>query len=105
MAPSELTYTPIIGANGKATVDVKVANGFDTWTISQVSIEMPAAGSGATCWLRKGAYPITPMVASGDTAAGEPYAQIGPFDKLTVEWAGCPPNATGKVLVFYDDGR
>lgn len=101
----ELTFTPVVGVNGKATVEIKVSNGLDTWTVTQVSIEMPGAGAGATCWLRKNTFPITPMVPAGDTAAGEPYAMLNPSDRLTIEWEGCAVGAAGRVLVFYNDGK
>lgn len=105
MAAADLTFTPVVAADGKATVTVKVSNGLDTWTVQQVSIEMQSAPVGATCYVRKNGYPITPIIPTGDTAAGEPYVTLRPSDVLTVEWAGCTPGASGLVLVFYDDGR
>jgi hypothetical protein len=105
MAAGEKPFTPIVGADGKATVTIKVDNGLDRWTVTQVSLELPAAPSGATCYVRKNGYPISPAVPTGDTVAGDPPVILDPADKLTVEWAGCTPGIAGKVLVFYDDGR
>lgn len=105
MAPDKKTYTPVVGADGKATIMVKVQNGLDRWTVSQVSLELPAAPVGATCYVRNNGYPVSPAIPTGDTVAGDPPVILDPPDVLTVEWAGCTPGTAGKVLVFYDDGR
>lgn len=105
MAAGDLTFTPIVGANGKATVTVKVSNGLDRWTLTQVSLELPTAPVGATCYTRKNSYPVSPAIPTGDTVAGDPPVILDPADVFTVEWAGCTPGTAGKVLVFYDDGR
>jgi hypothetical protein len=105
MAYAEQTFTPQVGADGTATVSLKVANGLDTWTVSQVSVEMPDAPSGATCYLRKNGYPVTPIIPTGDTASGEPPVVIRPSDLLTIEWQECTPDTSGRVIFFYDDGR
>lgn len=105
MAAGELTFTPIVGADGTATVTIKVANGFDRWTVTQLSVELPDAPAGATCYARKNSYPISPLIPTGDTAAGDPPVILDPPDRLTIVWAGCTPGSAGKVLAFYDDGR
>lgn len=101
---AELTATPQILADGTATVTVKVANGLSTWVVSQVSVEMPLAPLGATCYVRKNGYPVSGAIATGDTVAGDPPVVLRPSDVMTVAWAGCTPGITGRVLVFYDDG-
>jgi hypothetical protein len=94
------TYSVTIGAGGTGTVTIKTDSP-ESWTVAQVSIEMPSAPSGATAELRKNDYLVTPMIAAGDVAAGEPYVLILPSDILTLKWIGCTPGAIGKVLVFY----
>jgi hypothetical protein len=105
MAAGELTFTPVVGADGKATVSVRVTNGIDTWTVSQVSLEIPTAPAGSTAYVRKNSYPVSPAVPTGDTVAGDPPVQLRPSDVLTIEWTGCTPGSAGKVIVFYDDGK
>lgn len=105
MAADEKTFTPIVGADGTATVTLKVANGTDTWTVKQVSLEMQAAPTGASCYVRKNGYPISPAIPTGDTVAGDPYVILQPSDVFTVVWAGCTPGIAGKVIIFTDDGK
>lgn len=105
MSAAEIATTAVVAASGKATVTIKVQNGLDTWTISQVSVEMPTAPVGSTCYIRKNTYPVSPIIPTGDTAAGDPPVRLLPADLLTIEWAGCTPGDVGKVLVFFDDGR
>jgi hypothetical protein len=105
MALDEKTFTPVVGSDGKATVSVRVTNGIDTWTVQQVSLEMPAAPAGAAAWVRKNGYPVSPAVATGDTVADAPPVLLRPSDVLTVEWTGCTVGISGKVVVSYDDGR
>ena len=105
MAEDYKTYTPIVGADGTAKVTVQVANGLDVWSITQVSTEFPDAPVGATCFARKNNYPVTQMIATGDTAGDPPPVTLRPSDVLTVSWAGCTPGTAGKVAVTLDDGR
>jgi hypothetical protein len=93
-------FSVIIGAGGTGTVTVKT-NAVESWVVAQVSIELQGAPSGATADLRKNGYLVTPMIAAGDVAAGEPALLLLPSDTLTINWAGCTPGQVGKVLVFY----
>lgn len=105
MAGAELYFTVVVAATGKATTTIKVQNGLDTWSIGQVSVEMPTAPAGATCYVRKNGYPVTPIIPTGDTAAGDPPVRLLPADTMTIEWTSCTPGDIGKVFVLYDDGR
>ena len=98
------TYSAKVGAGGTATVTIKT-QAPKAWIVAQVSIELPTAPSGSTADLRKNGYMISPLIASSDVAAGEPYVLLLPSDELTVNWAGCTPNTIGKVLLFYDEAR
>src|SRR6266576_764302 len=100
MSAGELTFTPVVVAGGTAKVTVKVTNGLDTWTVSQISLELPSAPAGSTCYVRKNGYPVSPAVPTGDTVAGDPPVILQPSDALTVEWAGCTVGTSGKVIVF-----
>lgn len=105
MALTESTYTTTVDAAGTAIVSFKVSNGLETWTVTQVSVDMPDAPSGAYCELRKNTYAVTPIIPTMDTAAGDPPVIVRPSDELTVEWRQCTPGDLGKVIFFYDDGR
>lgn len=105
MAADDRTFTPVVAANGTAVATIKVANGIDTWIITQISAELPAAPIGATGEVRKNTYLVSPFIPTGDTVAGEPPVYLRPTDVLTVQWAGCTPGQVAKVLVFFDDGR
>lgn len=108
MAARTLTLSsPPVGATGVATVTIKT-NGVDTWTLSQVSVEMTpssAAPSGSTCTFRKNTYLVTPLIPTGDVADGSPPVILLPTDQATVTWTGCSVGGIGKVTVFLDDGR
>lgn len=95
------TLTGKVGAGGTATITVQT-RAVRAWRISQVTIELPTAPSGATCALRKNGYLVTPMIATGDSAAGDPPVILRQEDTLTIEWAGCTPNTVGKALIFYE---
>jgi len=94
----------VVGADGKATATIK-PNAVHKWSVSQVSVELPGAPVGATCAIRRNGLLVTPVIPTGDVASGEPPVEIGPGDRLTVEWAGCTPGQTGSVLVIYDVTR
>lgn len=95
------TYTGKVGADGTATISI-LTRSVRAWRISQVTIELPSAPSGATCSLRKNGYLVTLMIAAGDSAAGDPPVIVRQEDTLTIEWIGCTPNDVGKALVFYE---
>lgn len=105
MAIAEATYTATVEAGGTARVDLRTETRFQSWTVQQVSVEMSSAPVGATCVLRKGGALITPLIATGDAASGDPPVPLRPGELLRVEWAGCTPGDIGTVYVLYDDGR
>jgi hypothetical protein len=100
---ADLTLTAKVAVDGTATARIRPPSQ-RPWIIAQVAIELQNAPSGATCALRKNGYPVSAMIPTMDTAAGEPYIRLLPTDELTVNWAGCTPNAIGKVQVFYTEG-
>jgi hypothetical protein len=91
-------------ASGIVTVPIRT-NGVETWTISQVSVEMPGAPAGATCTLRKNSYLVTALIATGDAATGDPPLTLLPSDQATVTWIGATPGSIGRVYLIYDNGR
>jgi hypothetical protein len=95
------TLTGVVGAGGTATITIQTRS-VRSRRVTQVTIELPTAPSGATCALRKNGYLVTPLIATGDTAAGDPPVILRQEDNLTVEWTGCTPNTVGKTLIFYE---
>lgn len=94
------TYSAAVDANGDATIRVLTRSRVP-WVVGQVSIEMPDAPSGATCTIRKNGAIITPMIATSDVAAGEPYILLNDTDTLSIEWENCTAGLVGKATVLF----
>lgn len=67
--------------------------------LDQVTNEM-SAGVGAACSLRHNGNLHSPLVPTGDAAAGPPTLTLDPGDEASVVWTGAPPGAIG-TAVFY----
>ena len=104
MAYGDQAFTGVVDSSGALTITVR-PSGRQTWTVSQVSVEMASAPSGASCMIRKNGSPISPVIASGDAAAGDPPVILRPSDRLTVEWTGATAGLIGRVFIIYDDGN
>lgn len=104
MASAETPYSQLVGVAGTATINVRVLGGIQTWTITQVSVEEPNAPAGATCELRKNGNLISPLIPTGDVAAGDPPVKLRPGDTMTLVWTGCTAGSVAKAFVMYDDG-
>lgn len=98
-------FTATANASGAAVVTIKTRTRLQTWTVTQVSVEMPSAPIGTTCELRRNGFLVTPLVGTGDAASGDPPVILRGTDVLTVTWAGATPGLVGKVLIFFDDGN
>lgn len=105
MAAADRAVTVVIGADGTGTARFRVSDGLSTWRVLQVSVELQAAPSGATCEVRKNGNLVTPIIPTMDTAADEPAVQLRGTDELTVTWSGCTPGQVGQVTFYYDDGQ
>lgn len=104
MAVRDEVVSVTVGAAGTASATLRTRTKFQTWTVSQVSVELATAPIGATCQLRKNQVLVTPLIPTGDAASGEPPVVIRTGDQLTVSFAGCTPGSTGTVMFIYDDG-
>jgi hypothetical protein len=96
-------YSGKVTAAGTLTIKIR-PTGRQTWTVRQVSTSMTTAPTGAACFVKKNGNPISPLVATGDVADGEPPIRIAAVDTMTVEWSGCTSGDTGTVLIVGDDG-
>jgi hypothetical protein len=99
---ADATYTGKVGAAGTATITVQTRS-MRAWEISQISVELAAAPTGATADIRKNGYLVTPVIPTGDTAAGDPPVRILPTDSLTINWYGCTNGQIAKATVFYEE--
>lgn len=93
----------LVAADGTLTITYQTrASG--RVRVPQVTNEMTGAGS-AKCTLRLNNRLVTPLVAAGDAAAGDPPVWMSPGDQLSVVWSGAPVGLTGSMSVFADDGN
>lgn len=98
-------YFGITAANGTCTVTIQAKQRQQIWNVQQLSAELPGAPVGSTCVLRHNGRLVTPLVATGDVAAGDPPIPLqGVSDTMQVIWTGCPAGAQGLVWIVYDDG-
>ncbi|SRR6266545_4924288 len=95
------SFSATVAANGVATITFKTG-GYQTWRITQVSVEMANAPIGTACFLRKNGSLITPLVATGDAASGDPPIDLLPSDIMTVQWSGATPGLSGLAFVVYE---
>lgn len=98
---ADLTATAKVGAAGTATITLQTRS-MRTWSISQISIELAAAPTGATADIRKNGYLVTPIIPTADTAAGDPPVTLLPSDTLTINWYGCTNGQVAKATIFYE---
>lgn len=98
-------FTAAVITGGTATVTVRTRTRLQTWSLQQVSVEMPSAPIGATCEFRRNGFLVTPLIPTGDAADGDPPIPLRGSDVVTVKWTGCTVGAIGRVLVVYDDGN
>lgn len=95
-------FSAQVGSDGRATIKVRPPS-LTPWVVQQVSVEMPDAPLGATCELRKNGALVSPVIATGDAAGGDPAIDVTQSDTLTIEWRGCTPGAYGRALVIYEE--
>ncbi len=96
------SYSQTVVANGEATILVQPTKNVP-WNITQVSVEMSNAPSGATCTLRKNSSLVTLLIAAGDVADGSPPVFLRPGDRMTIEWKQCTAGLVGNALIFYEE--
>jgi hypothetical protein len=105
VAYGEQSLDGAVPASGELSLTFGPGARTRAWSVQQVSVEMSTAPIGATCELRKGDRLVTYLIATGDTAGGDPPVQLQGAERLTVTWKGCTPAATGRVFAIYDDGK
>lgn len=102
--PARLTMSGVTDSAGVCTVEIRSA-GQVAWEVSQITIDMPTAPSGCAASLRINDALVSPMIAAGDAAGGDPPLSVYPGDTVTVEWIGATPGDQGRVLVIYRTAR
>jgi len=93
-------YSATCNATGAATIEIRPRGSY-TWEVHQVAVEMVNAPGSATCAIRINTWLVSPVVAAGDAAAGDPPIDVTPADLMTVEWSGGIAGRICKATVFY----
>jgi hypothetical protein len=90
----------ITGTTGQVVIKT---GGSQTWIVSQITTNAPAAAFTATCKIRRNGVIIVPfMVPTGDVASGEPPIEIGPSDTITVDWTGVTAAVAIEATAIYE---
>lgn len=105
MAITDQAFTARVAANGRASVSFKPPTSRSNYIVQQVSVEYATAPIGCTCDVRKNGRLISPLIPTGDSAAGDPPVPLGGgSDIMTVNFAGGTPGDIVNVYIIYDDG-
>jgi hypothetical protein len=105
MAITDQPFTAIVNAAGRAIISFRPPTSRANYIVQQVSVEYATAPIGCTCDVRKNGRLISPVIPTGDSAAGDPPVPIGGgSDILTVNFAGGTPGDIVNVYIIYDDG-
>lgn len=103
MTIDQAPQTGVVAAAGTATITYMF--GRNTATVTQVSVDAPNVGGGASAGVYLNDSLITPLVPQGDAATGDPPVIIRPGNSLKIKYFGAAPGALIQTLVFYDDGH
>ena len=77
----------------------------NTWTVEQVTLEMPSAPAGAVAELRYMASLVAPSPSPRRAAASQdPPIFLNGGETMSVVWSACTPGDIGRVLVVYRKG-
>jgi hypothetical protein len=98
--PKRAPLSAITDAAGVCLISFRVP-GQVAWQVEQITIDMPGAPLGATADLRVNGALITPLVATGDAAAGDPPLPVYAGDIVEIRWTGATSGDQGKALVIY----
>jgi hypothetical protein len=98
--PKRAPLSAIADAAGVCLISFRVP-GQVAWQVEQITIDMPAAPIGSTAELRVNGSLITPLVATGDAAAGDPPLPVYAGDVVDIRWIGATPGDQGKALLIY----
>lgn len=93
-------YAATCDASGVATIEI-TPRGSYIWVVQQVAVEMLNPTAGASCSIRLNDWLVTPVVAAGDAAGGDPPIDVGPGDLMTVVFRGGIAGRVCRATVFY----
>lgn len=95
-------YSATIAADGTGRAEITPTSTW-SWSVTQVSVELAAAPTGAAATIRVDGVFVTALIVTGDAAAGDPPVPLGVGETMTVEFTGCTPGQVATILVFYDE--
>jgi hypothetical protein len=105
MAVTDQPFTAVVNASGVATVTFKPPTQRANYIVQQVSVEYSTAPIGCTCDVRKNGNLISPLIPTGDAAAGDPPIPLsGGSDIMRVTFRGATVGEVVNVFIVYDDG-
>lgn len=74
-----------------------------SWSVKQITLEMPNAPTGATAEIRKGSALVAPSPdARAASAAGDPPVPVRAGESISVSWEGATPGDIGVVYIIYE---
>jgi hypothetical protein len=91
-----------VPASGNLTFRITTGKARQNWLVSQISVENPTAPLGAACNIRKNGNLVTPVIATGDSAAGDPPVVLLSSDVITVEFTGCTSGDMCRIYAIYE---
>jgi hypothetical protein len=98
----DTTISSTVNSSGEARATLTPTKNIP-WSVSQVSVKMFNAPSGATCELQKNSAFITLLIAGGDVADGDPPIFLRPGDRMDVIWENCTAGDVGEATFFYNE--
>lgn len=98
--PQRQPLSAITNAAGVCTIRFTVP-GQVAWEVSQITIEMPTAPAGCAAAIRVNGALVTPMIAFGDAAGGDPPLPVYSGDVVEIIWTGATPGDQGRALLIY----
>jgi hypothetical protein len=98
--PQRSPLSAITDAAGVCSIRFAVP-GQVAWEVSQITVEMPDAPVGTTAFLRVNGALVTPLIPTGDAAAGDPPLPVYAGDVVEIRWEGATPGDQGRALLIY----
>lgn len=98
-----LSLSATADATGKATVEITPNKSGVQWTVAQIGVEtIPVRPAGNATTRLNGRY-VTSTAVLPSSAGGQPFINIQPIDKLSIDFVGLTAGDSCIVSVFYNE--
>lgn len=74
------------------------------WEVTQVSLEMPSAPTGATAEIRDAMNGLMSPSYSARRATAAGSLTLSPGETITVKWTAATPGTVGRAIAIYRKG-